>query len=452
MRSPAEGRLGAHGPRPAGPRMWRGRRARGRLRLSAEARSVAAISSPDQDLPMPSGPTCPSASLERHVLQRRPRFKIVPRDDGHAQRAPGHRRARLCRPAARDGLRRGGLHVTGIDLNEERVQAVTRAALLSGRRAGRALRGRRRPADRHDRLRGGRGARRADDLRADAAVEDAHAGPDLHRVGGRVGRRAPAAGPARSCCSPRPIRARPRRSCCRSSSRAAARRRGLLPGLRARARGPGQPHYWHLRNTPSSSPASRDECLRRTGRSTRRSSRRSSPVEHDGRRDRQAPREHLPRGEHRAGQRARAHVRPAGDLGLGGHRRRLLPSRSPSCRTTRARAWAATASRSCRTSWPGACASTATPRADRRRPRGQRVDAATSSEGRRRAQRGRAADQRLAAPAARHGLQGQRARHARVAEPRDHAPAARARRRRALLRPVRRSRPSSTMSSTMRSR
>src|SRR6476620_456091 len=33
--------FGAHGPRPANPRMWRGRRAAGRLRLLAEARSVA---------------------------------------------------------------------------------------------------------------------------------------------------------------------------------------------------------------------------------------------------------------------------------------------------------------------------------------------------------------------------------------------------------------------------
>src|SRR6478735_15086 len=33
----------AHGPRPADPRMWRGRRTGGRLRLLAEARSVAAL-------------------------------------------------------------------------------------------------------------------------------------------------------------------------------------------------------------------------------------------------------------------------------------------------------------------------------------------------------------------------------------------------------------------------
>ena len=52
------------------------------------------------------------------------------------------------------------------------------------------------------------------------------------------------------------------------------------------------------------------------------------------------------------------------------------------------------------------------------------------AEGRRRAQRRRPADQGLADPAARRGLQGRRPRHARVAEPRGHAPAARARRRR----------------------
>ena len=56
------------------------------------------------------------------------------------------------------------------------------------------------------------------------------------------------------------------------------------------------------------------------------------------------------------------------------------------------------------------------------------------SEDLRRTQRRRPADQGLAHPAARDGVQAGRARHARVAEPRDHAAAAPARRRGRLLR------------------
>ena len=54
----------------------------------------------------------------------------------------------------------------------------------------------------------------------------------------------------------------------------------------------------------------------------------------------------------------------------------------------------------------------------------------------RRPERGGQAGEGLAAPAPRHGVQGERPRHARVAEPRGHAPPARARRRRRHVRPV----------------
>ena len=48
-----------------------------------------------------------------------------------------------------------GFDVTGIDLSRERVDAIAERPLLPGRRARRALRRRRRQADRHDRLLGG---------------------------------------------------------------------------------------------------------------------------------------------------------------------------------------------------------------------------------------------------------------------------------------------------------
>ena len=71
------------------------------------------------------------------------------------------------------------------------------------------------------------------------------------------------------------------------------------------------------------------------------------------RRDGEAAREHVPRGEHRPGQRDRADVRPARHRRLGGGRRRRRPSRSGSCRSIRAPASAATASRSIRSTCRG---------------------------------------------------------------------------------------------------
>ena len=71
------------------------------------------------------------------------------------------------------------------------------------------------------------------------------------------------------------------------------------------------------------------------------------------RRDGEAAREHVPRGEHRPGQRARADVRPDEHRRLGSDRGGARPSRSASCRSTRARASAATASRSIRSTCRG---------------------------------------------------------------------------------------------------
>ena len=66
------------------------------------------------------------------------------------------------------------------------------------------------------------------------------------------------------------------------------------------------------------------------------------------RRDGEAAREHVPRGQHRPGQRARADVRPHGHRRVGSGRRGRRPSRSASCRSIPGPASAATASRSIR--------------------------------------------------------------------------------------------------------
>ena len=257
-----------------------------------------------------------------------------------------------------------GFDVTGIDLNAERVAAIARAPLLPGRRARRALRGRRRAAS--------------------TATTDYSAVLELDAL---------------TICVPTPLSKTrtPDLSYVVAAAESVAEQ--LSPGQlvilqsttypgtteqvdppdpRARRRGrsgtdfflgyapervdPGNKH-WDVHTTPKlvagvtrGVPAAHEAALRDDRRHGR------PGLEPDGGRDGEAAREHLPRGQHRARQRAGADVRPARDLRLGGHRRRRHASRSASCRTTRARAWAATASRSCRTSWPGGCASTATRR------------------------------------------------------------------------------------------
>ena len=83
-----------------------------------------------------------------------------------------------------------------------------------------------------------------------------------------------------------------------------------------------------------------DECRGRTELLYGRSWTRSCRARPDGRRDREAAREHLPRGQHRAGERAGADVRPARHLRLGGHRGRgdqavRLPAPLPGPRARR---------------------------------------------------------------------------------------------------------------------
>ena len=74
---------------------------------------------------------------------------------------------------------------------------------------------------------------------------------------------------------------------------------------------------------------------------------------HAGRGDGEAPREHLPQRQHRAGERDRAHVQRARDRRVGGDRRRQDEAVRLHGRSTPGRASAGTASRSIRSTCPG---------------------------------------------------------------------------------------------------
>ena len=292
------------------------------------------------------------------------RAAVVRRADRHAGGPARHRRPRLRRPAARDRVRRGRLRRHRHRPERERVRRSASAAPTSSTCPPSATRPPATASRATTDYAAVSRARRAHDLRPDAALEDAHARHLLHRRRRRVGGTEPARRGSSWSSSRRPIPARPRRSCCRSSSADGAQGRARTsssatrPSASTPATRPGP-----IRNTPKLVAGVTEECLRRTELLYRQIVDTVVPgLEPDGRRDGEAAREHLPRGQHRARQRAGADVRPARDLRLGGDRRRRARSRSRSCRTTRARASAATASRSCRTSSPGGCASTATRR------------------------------------------------------------------------------------------
>ena len=223
---------------------------------------------------------------------------------------------------ARDGVRGGRLRRDGRRPERRARPGGDRAALVPRGRPGGALRGPRGRAPRDGRLRGGRRARRADDLRPDPALEDAHARHLLRRLRRRVRGREPAPGTA----DRPPVdhvpghdgRDRPPHP--RADGR--HRRPGLLRRLRARARRPreqavhDQDDAEARRRGDRGVPAAHGAPLppdRGRGRAR---------VEPDRGRDGEAPREHLPRGQHRPRERARAHVRQARDLALGGDRGR----------------------------------------------------------------------------------------------------------------------------------
>ena len=128
---------------------------------------------------------------------------------------------------------------------------------------------------------------------------------------------------------------------------------GLLPRLLARARRPGQP------DVPD---AQRAEGRRRPHarllEARRRALRHGDRDDRAGqldprRRDGQAAREHVPRGQHRPRQRAGADVRPDEHRRVGGGGRGARPSRSASWRSIPGPASAATASRSIRSTCRG---------------------------------------------------------------------------------------------------
>ena len=359
------------------------------------------------------------------------------RTPSNARGQDRNRRSRLCRIAACHGVRRDRFRGHRHRPRRGQGERSQGGSLLPRGRPGRALRQGRRPPQADDRLRGGRRARRADDLRPDPTVEDANAGPLLHRLGCRVGRRTPAPRTARrppvddvpgDDGGDRPADPRGGRP---------AGRPGLLPRLRTRARRPrqsgvhDQEHAQARRRCDAGMPAPNRAPVRGDRGHDR------PLLLHPRRRDGEDPREHLPGGQHRAGERTRAHVRQARDLGVGGDRgrlheavrlplplsrprprRRLHPDRPALPRLAAARV------RLLRTD-------------DRGGARDQRAHAdVRRAEGRGRAQRRRQADQGLEDPAARRRLQGERPRHARVAELRGHAPADPARGERLVLRSV----------------
>ena len=233
----------------------------------------------------------------------------TPEEDRRPLRARRHHRPGLRRPAARARLRRGRL--PGHRLRR-------RPEASRGPRARRVLHQAHRRGARRAR-RSGAGASPAttdfDGLpRCDAILIcvptplGRHREPDLSYIrehGRRRSRRV--CGPGSwSCSSRRPTRARRARSCCRASRRRGlAARRDFFLAFSPEREDPGNQSF-HTQNIPkvvggvdAASQRGRGGALRR-GRSTK-----VVPVSSArGRRGGEAAREHLPRGQHRARQRA----------------------------------------------------------------------------------------------------------------------------------------------------
>ena len=202
------------------------------------------------------------------------------------------------------------------------------------------------------------------------------------------------------------------------------------PRLLARAGRPG-PHRPHDADRPEGRRRHRRRSRGRGRGALRRRGRLASTASRRPRWPRlQDPGEHLPRGQHRAGQRAEGALRPHGDRRLGGDRRghdeavRVPGASSPGPGS------AATASRSTRSTSPGWRASTASPRGSSSWPARStrtmpyycrsRVSQALN-HGAQQVARG------IARPRPRRGVQGRHLRHARVAGREADRAAARAR-------------------------
>ena len=212
-----------------------------------------------------------------------------------------------------------GFDVTGIDLNDERVAGGARAALLPRRRSRRALRRPRRPPARNDRLRAPCAELDALTICVPTPLSKTRT-PDLSYI---VSAAESVAENLRRASS----------SILQSTTYPGHDRGGRAADPRARRRArsavdfflgyapervdPGNAEYT-IRTTPKLV-VGRDGGVPAPHRAALPADRRHrrARLQHDGRRDGEAAREHLPRGQHRARERAGADVRQARHLRRG---------------------------------------------------------------------------------------------------------------------------------------
>ena len=160
------------------------------------------------------------------------------------------------------------------------------------------------------------------DLRAHAAERQPRPGPDLYRADRPADRRCTAPGQL-SSWKARPIPARRATSCCRSCENSGLKAgKRLFPRLQPRARGPGQSRLHAPSGFPRSSAASMPRSAELAAAALQPGRRQGrAGLQLRGGRGVQDPGEHLPRREHRPGQRAEGALRPDGHRRLGSDRR-----------------------------------------------------------------------------------------------------------------------------------
>ena len=248
-------------------------------------------------------------------------------------------------PELVEGLNRGESHIE--DVSSERLAPLVASGKL--RATTDYARGRR--------------VRRDRDRGADAALEPARARP-LHRRERGAQPRAGAARRASSSCSSR--RRGPARRA--RSLQPILETSGLLAGedfhlaFAPERVDPGRTD-WTTKTTPKVVGGLTPACTERAAGALRPRDRHRPPrLDARGGRADEAAREHLPLGQHRARQRARAPLRPDGHRRLGGRRRRRDEAVRLHAASSPARASAATASRSTRSTSRGRRASTASTR------------------------------------------------------------------------------------------
>ena len=247
---------------------------------------------------------------------------------------------------------RAGFDVTGFDVDAAKIDAdQRRQELHPGRRRRRISP----PCVKAGKLRAttDMSAARRDGrdrhLRADAAAQDQGSRPVVHRARGRSGRRDAAAAASSSSSSRRPIRARPTKWSSRCSTAKGFKADvDFFLAFSPERVDPGNPQF-NTKNIPKIvggvGPASTEVAAALYGATV--------AARHPGqldarRRDGEAAREHVPRGEHRPGQRDRADVPQDGHRRVGSDRRGEDQAVRLHAVLSRARASAATASRSIR--------------------------------------------------------------------------------------------------------